>query len=517
MSKYLRSALAALPWAFLAALPAAVLAQEQDTTMAGVTARVAFVQTVRGVTRVGILFRNGQDRAAQSSAAVDFSKLELIDAAANRKHFPMKDVDGRYLGGPISDWNGGGRWFPDLAPKSETLLWAMYEAIPAGTKLNVEVPLSGSFEQVTVADGGAPTRQVASSLPPFTATLRLAIRSAGQLRVQLLITNRGLRSLPSVPALMFAEVYALDAAGKRKYPLLKGADGLYVARPQSDTNGGGRYFLSEIGPNGQAPMSLTFQAPPDTVREIDIVIPLFAPLQGIPLLGEGGAAAGGVAVAGRSEALERALKELAATETAETITMQLAADVLFDFDKATLKPEALASLEKLATVIRAIHERRSPSRGTPTPRATMCTTSRCPSGARRLSPTGSPPTRGRSAVDYRRVAWAAPGRRRPMPSRTAPTTRLGAPRTAASRSSSTRAGRSGSASRWPISLLHDPPAAPAGNPVDLASAFLSRVFRQVAVAVPHQPPRRTAALVAARALGWRDSEPPRDHIGCGSL
>jgi len=352
MSKYLRSALAALPWAFLAALPAAVLAQEQDTTMAGVTARVAFVQTVRGVTRVGILFRNGQDRAAQSSAAVDFSKLELIDAAANRKHFPMKDVDGRYLGGPISDWNGGGRWFPDLAPKSETLLWAMYEAIPAGTKLNVEAPLSGSFEQVTVADGGAPTRQVASSLPPFTATLRSAIRSAGQLRVQLLITNRGLLSLPSVPALMFAEVYALDAAGKRKYPLLKGADGLYVARPQSDTNGGGRYFLSEIGPNGQAPMSLTFQAPPDTVREIDIVIPLFAPLQGVPLLGEGGAAAGGVAVAGRSEALERALKELAATETAETITMQLAADVLFDFDKATLMPEALASLEKLATVIK---------------------------------------------------------------------------------------------------------------------------------------------------------------------
>src|SRR2546425_9167109 len=99
MSKYLRSALAALPWAFLAALPAAVLAQEQDTTMAGVTARVAFVQTVRGVTRVGILFRNGQDPAAQSSAAVDFSKLELIDAAANRKHFPLKDRSEERRGG----------------------------------------------------------------------------------------------------------------------------------------------------------------------------------------------------------------------------------------------------------------------------------------------------------------------------------------------------------------------------------------------------------------------------------
>jgi outer membrane protein OmpA-like peptidoglycan-associated protein len=45
------------------------------------------------------------------------------------------------------------------------------------------------------------------------------------------------------------------------------------------------------------------------------------------------------------------LKELGAGVTAQEIPIELAADVLFDFDKAELRADALDALRKVATVI----------------------------------------------------------------------------------------------------------------------------------------------------------------------
>jgi outer membrane protein OmpA-like peptidoglycan-associated protein len=73
----------------------------------------------------------------------------------------------------------------------------------------------------------------------------------------------------------------------------------------------------------------------------------------MPIAGTGGAAAGGIAAAGSVLGLEGALKELGAEVTATEIKIDLAADVLFDFDKATIKPEAEPSLRNLATVLAA--------------------------------------------------------------------------------------------------------------------------------------------------------------------
>ena len=69
--------------------------------------------------------------------------------------------------------------------------------------------------------------------------------------------------------------------------------------------------------------------------------------------GLGGAAAGGIAAAGTTLGLEGALKELKAEVTATEIKIDLAADVLFDFDKASIKKEAEPSLQNLATVLKA--------------------------------------------------------------------------------------------------------------------------------------------------------------------
>jgi outer membrane protein OmpA-like peptidoglycan-associated protein len=58
----------------------------------------------------------------------------------------------------------------------------------------------------------------------------------------------------------------------------------------------------------------------------------------------------------REAALEAAKKDLAMQESAGAITMNLEGDVLFDFDKSELRPEARDALGKVAAVIAAFPE-----------------------------------------------------------------------------------------------------------------------------------------------------------------
>jgi len=60
----------------------------------------------------------------------------------------------------------------------------------------------------------------------------------------------------------------------------------------------------------------------------------------------------GLAVAGKAAGLAAALKDLGAKVTDQEIRIELAADVLFDFDKANLRPEAGPALEKVAAVLK---------------------------------------------------------------------------------------------------------------------------------------------------------------------
>jgi outer membrane protein OmpA-like peptidoglycan-associated protein len=61
----------------------------------------------------------------------------------------------------------------------------------------------------------------------------------------------------------------------------------------------------------------------------------------------------GAAMGGRVQNLEGALKDLGATVRGREIKINLAADVLFDFDKADLRPEAGPSLERVLAVLKS--------------------------------------------------------------------------------------------------------------------------------------------------------------------
>jgi outer membrane protein OmpA-like peptidoglycan-associated protein len=68
---------------------------------------------------------------------------------------------------------------------------------------------------------------------------------------------------------------------------------------------------------------------------------------------------------------ETARKELQIKETEEAVTMKLEGDVLFDFDKAEIKPEAEQTLDKVGSVIsqfpegRVLIEGHTDSKGSP--------------------------------------------------------------------------------------------------------------------------------------------------------
>jgi outer membrane protein OmpA-like peptidoglycan-associated protein len=335
------------------ALPSWLCAAPRATDLSDVAADIAFLRQYNGVLHLGIVLRNSTNKEAASPQAIDYSQVVVIDPQANKKFFPLKDANGHFLAGPVSDWNGGGRWFPKLLPNSDTLVWLLFDAVPRDHAIRIEGPFFHSFPDTGASDAAPDSHtDVASSVPPLRASIESATRAQGQLKIQLKIVNPAGGRIGS-HTVSYKDVYALDPQGKRNYPLLKDTQGLFIATPMADKNEGGRWFLSRIQPNGQALVDLTFQAPPDSVKSVDIVFPWFGPFEAVAIAGEGGAADSGIAVAGQSTDLQRALKDLGAEVSSQEIKVNLSADLLFDFDRADIKPGAEPELMKVVTVLRS--------------------------------------------------------------------------------------------------------------------------------------------------------------------
>jgi photosystem I P700 chlorophyll a apoprotein A2 len=324
----------------------------EETEIPGVTATLETVRQYNGTLRLGVKLTNSTDKEARGTKPIQFSKIVVTNAKAGKKYSPLKGADGMYLAGPVSDSNDGGRWFPSIPPKSEVFLWVFFDAVPPTAALSIQVPLMFAFEGVKVSEQPVTLKEVGGAVPPLKASLVSATRSAGQLKVRLKIVNPGKQKAQG-GALRYADTFAFDTVNKRKYPLLKDQSGKYLAEPISDDTDGGRYWYSYVEPGGQTLVSLTFQPPPDATKSVDLILPLLSPFENIPIAGEGGAATAGVAVAGKSQDLEGALKELNAEVSAEEIKVQLKEDLLFDFDKADIKKAAEPVLEKVAVVLKS--------------------------------------------------------------------------------------------------------------------------------------------------------------------
>ena len=323
---------------------------EQDSDLAGVTTRLSYLRQSNGALHLGVAFKNTTDKPVRGTDSFLFDRVTLTEPKSGQKHFPLKGAEGRFVAGPISDWNSGGRWWLTIPARTEVLVWALFEPI-AGTTVDVALPYSQPFDAARVTtDPPASANESGWSGGPLHATLISATRAEGQLKVRIKIASSG--PIDQGSGLYYGDVYALDPVNKRQYFLVKDADGNFLAQPVSDHEKGGRLFPNKVPQRGQVFMALTFTAPPDSVKSVDIVVPQFDIFEAVPLSGEGGGGAAGAAVAGRTIGLEQALRDLHADVTPQQVKVNLSADVLFDFDKADLKPEAEPQLTELATVLK---------------------------------------------------------------------------------------------------------------------------------------------------------------------
>ena len=335
-------------------LPAAnspALAQAAETEIDGVKASVVELRQSGGVLRLAVRFTNDGAKPAEASR-YRADRIVLVDVKSKRKHLPLKDADGQFVGGPLADRLDGGRIAMEIPARQSSIVWAYFEPIGAGTVVNIEMPYVFPFENVAVTEGaGTVTSATHANSSPGGAIARIvsATRADQVVNVRMrLEAEKG--ADPELGAYFnYRDVFLFDPAGKRKYALMKDAEGTFQASPNTVKGNGGSFILNWGKPTL---VSLTFQAPPDSVTSVDLLLPKFLPAEGIALSGLGGAATGGIAAAGTALGLEGALKELKAEVTATEIKIDLAADVLFDFDKATIKKEAEPSLRNLAAVLK---------------------------------------------------------------------------------------------------------------------------------------------------------------------
>ena len=180
--------------ALLFLVPAAARAQPVETELAGVTAEVLELRQDGGVLRLAVRFANGGAKAAEFSRyGVD--RIVLVDVKSKKKHFPLKDANGQYIGGPIGDWIDGGRIALKIPVRQATVLWAFFESVAPGSVMTVEAPNVFPFENVPVTDGSGKVfaSDTARSTPGGAlATLVSAKRADQVLNVRLkLAADRG--------------------------------------------------------------------------------------------------------------------------------------------------------------------------------------------------------------------------------------------------------------------------------------------------------------------------------------
>jgi outer membrane protein OmpA-like peptidoglycan-associated protein len=344
----------ALIVASLLLIPAAGRAQPAETEVDGVTAEVVELRQAGGVLRLAVRFTNSGPEIAHFDRYLA-DRISLTDAKSKRKYLPLKDADGHHVAGPILDYASGGHIVLKIPPKQSTVVWAYFDPVPANSVMNVAVPFVFPFENVPVTEG--PRKAFTSTTATTTpgggrATVASAKREDQTLNVRLrLTTERGAEVDLVGSYFLFRQVFLFDPASKRKYPLIKESSGDFQAQPITVPGNGGSFVLDWR--KTSTLVSLAFPAPPDSVKQVDLLLPQFVPIEGLAIEGLGGAAPTGIAVEGTTLGLEGALKDLAAKVTDAEIRIDLSADVLFDFDKAEIKKEAEPSLQKLATVIRA--------------------------------------------------------------------------------------------------------------------------------------------------------------------
>lgn len=279
------------------------------------------------------------------------------------------DTDKRVIYGVIKD--SGGEFLSSttllsigsrpLAPGGSQVHWAKVEAPPETTK-TVAVLVPACMPMEGVAIGGTPTVTPISAPNKAIASqdgeqdgvvvevVELTRAPGAVVNAIVRYRNSGTKAF-TFPHLsdQIAKMYLVDAKNRQKYTV--------ALDDERDPIASSSLRLRETGGQAVAPGAAVnfwakLAAPPADVTIGSLTAFGAPPFDNLTISGSG-TGSGGSAVAGAVIGLETALKDLGAKVSATEIRIDLSADVLFDFDKAEIKKEAEAELQKVATVLDA--------------------------------------------------------------------------------------------------------------------------------------------------------------------
>ncbi len=338
-------------------ITSAQLNQPVETNWQGVTATLVTCQQDLDRMFVVVELKNETNEKVTANSALYFKDIYIYDFENDQKYFVLQDANGLYLAGPRSDMQDGGRWWIDLPPQEMIRIWAFFAPLPESTSnIDIFIPQLLPFEEISVITQSFPLEtEHGSVFGSISVSLSSAKRRTGSVSVRLRLDNEGSKEIEG-KAIYYKDAYLYDYHNHRKYPVLKDSDNHYLAEPKSDDNEGGRWWLGYLEPGKQQLMSLTFQAPPDSVDDVGIVVPFLLPFARVALSGSSGVEQeGGIEIIGVEKTIERVLVNLKAEETDTELKLMLDASVLFDYDQSNIRPDAEISLLSVLTVIEEYH------------------------------------------------------------------------------------------------------------------------------------------------------------------
>lgn len=324
-------------------------------------------RTATGELSVRFHYRNGKQAAHPLPHANIVQLTRALDPVNRALFSVLKDASGK----PVSSTPLDGAAARPVPADGVQAHWARLQAPPEDVPA-VVLLVEGCLPFEDVEIGAAPSTHPLAGPSPALASqesespgvvvelTRLSRRSGEFVTLTFRYRNTGLDPYRFPHQRLVRSAYFLDNANRRKYEVVRDQEQQPIC---SEILGLASQTGDTIPPGGALTLWAKFPAPPADTTAVTVLVPFAPPFDDVAIAGAGGAAApaeagaaaasAGTAVAGSVVGVEAALKDLGATVTPTAIRIALAADVLFDFDKVDLKPEAQVSLGKVATVLNA--------------------------------------------------------------------------------------------------------------------------------------------------------------------
>jgi outer membrane protein OmpA-like peptidoglycan-associated protein len=303
-------------------------------------------------------YRNTLNTAVSLPNANLVPRTRVFDPLSRTLFGVLKDASGV----PISSTMMSGQSARAIPANGTQAHWVRLEAPPPSvTFLSVFIEGCLPFDDVAIP---AATSTQPLSAPPapiasqegesegLVAEITGVTRTAGGfLTLTFRYRNNGASTIALPHERRVSGSYYLDSENRRKYEVVRTKQQEPLCSENAEIVG---QSGEKIPPGASLALWAKFAAPPDATETLSVTLPFAPPFDNVLISGAAsGSAGGGAQVAGAVVGLEAALKDLGAKVTETEIRIDLSADVLFDFDKADIKPEAEKSLEKVVTVLNA--------------------------------------------------------------------------------------------------------------------------------------------------------------------